>query len=191
MNLFKIEDYKPVPTDELYYITQFNKLLSLQYNKQAGDTQGRLRVRGMKELTFIYFSCDYRSKFSDYSDKQRRAKALEAAGLPENHPISSELFEACEFYKEIVVTRPIRMLLAARGKVDNLTEYFEVLELTEINEINGELSIKEDADAKSLMANIATLAKLLKGLDDLEEQIKKQESDASALRGDAQPGRLQ
>ena len=189
MKLFKIEDYSPVPTEEAYAIKEFSDLLTLQYNKGKGDTQGRKRYRGIKELEFIFFFVDYRSEFAKYAKEERRIEALHAAGLDENYKISKELTAAITQYRKLQETRPIKLLNAARQAVDKMTEYFNSVELT-IEGPNGNLIPNPDVQAKDVMANLSNLAKVLKGLDDLEDQIKTQEMQTQSLRGEAEPGRL-
>ena len=189
MKLFKIEDYSPVPTEEAYAIKEFNELLTLGYNKQKGDTQGRKRLRGIKELEFIFFFVDYRSEFAKYPKEERRIEALHAAGLDETYKISKELTAAITQYRKLQETRPVKLLNAARQAVDKMTEYFDSVELT-IEGPNGTLIPNPDVQAKDVMANLANLAKVLKGLDDLEDQIKTQEMQSQSLRGEAEPGRL-
>lgn len=189
MKLFKIEDYTPVPSEEAYAIHEFAQLLTLNYNKQPGDKQGRKRLRGTKELRFIFFYCDYRSEFAKYPEHDRKLEALAAADLPEDHPMSPELRDAVAQYKRLKETRPIKLLNSARSVVDKLTLYFNTVELTKEN-AEGVIVINEDVAAKDILANVSNLGKILKGLDELETQVKKQEAEGETYRGDAEPGRL-
>ena len=189
MKLFKIEDYTPVPSEEAYAIHEFAELLTLNYNKQQGDKQGRKRNRGIKELRFIFFYCDYRSEFAKYPEAERREEALAAAGLPENHSISTQLKDAIAQYRRLQESRPVKLLNSARSVVDKLTLYFNTVQLTKTDE-DGNVTINEDVQAKDILANVSNLGKILKGLDELETQVKKQEAEGETYRGEAEPGRL-
>jgi hypothetical protein len=193
MNLFTIQDYKPVPSDEVYMIEPFAKLFTLAYNKGPGDNQGRKRTRGVKELRFIYFYCAYTSEYAKYPDKDRMIKSLEAAGLDFDYKLSKELHGAIREFRSLKESRPVKLLNASRNAVDKLTSYFNSVELTK-EVVNAEgatvQQVNPDVNAKDVMANLANLGKVLKGLDDLEDHVKKQEGEPEARRGDATPGRL-
>lgn len=190
MKLFTIENYIPVPTDEVYATEAYAKLMTLAYNKQPGDKDGRKRIRGTQELRFIYFCYDYGSEYAEYSEKERKHAALEAAGLDPEYKISKQLQDAIEHYLNLQKQdRSMRLLSSARRMLDELDDYFSVLKLVRENE-EGEMVPIENADTKTVRDNISSLAKLLEGLDKLEEQVKKNQGQESQFRGDATPGRL-
>lgn len=188
--LFNLEEgYNPVPSEEVYLIEEFKALLTLKYNKKANDTDGRKRIRGISELRFIYFFCDYRSAFAKYPEPERREEALRAAGLSEKHKNSYQLDEAIKRYQKLQDSRIIRMLRAARNAVDKVTGYFETVELVDEAE-DGTKTINQNTSPKDVLTTLASLPKVVKSLEDLEDQVKKHEQGEVQLRGDQEKGRL-
>ena len=70
------------------------------------------------------------------------------------------------------------MLKAARSAVNKLKNYFEIVDLTAIDD-NG----RPVYQAKDLVANLSKMADVVAGLSKLEEQVKKDEQSKSPNRG--------
>jgi len=188
MKLFRIEEYIPIPTEECQACAPFQELLTLNYNKAPGDVDGRKRIRGNKELRYIYFSCDYRSEFANFSDKERRKFALKAAGLPQDYKLSTELESACVFYMSINSSRSIQVLESARKAVDEIRHYFNSVDITVLDTDSPDEKDRKFVLAGKLMDNLGKLPTVLKKLEELEEKVKKDESSEVTIRGDAQGG---
>lgn len=180
MALFKIEDQEPVPTDEFHMIEEFKELFTLAYNKgYDGDSQGRQRKRGHQEARFLYFNCDYRSEFAKFPQPLRMEEALTGAGLERDHEISDELRKAIGRYESLRDSRNLRLLKAAWIGVDKLEEWFKNVDFT-----------KPEYDPKEFMNNIAKLGTLIKGLEQLQDNVMAQESEVAGAKGQAEKGRL-
>jgi hypothetical protein len=180
MKLFRLnEDYEAVPEkDTIMLVPEFAKLWTVKYNRMPGDVKGIDRRRGKAEILYLYFYCDYRSEFSELSDQERREAALDAAGLDYEYKISAELKDAEAKYIAMQETRELKLIKAAYNKVDRLQEY-----------MNSKDEIDDD-NYKAAMDSISKIGNLLKGLKELEIQVRKQESGNKGIRGGQESGFL-
>jgi len=186
MKLFQIDNFEPTPTDEFYMIEEFKVLYMIKYNaKFPGDEMGRVRKRGLSEARFIYFYADHKSEFAKYSHEERKQEALEAAGLPVDYKISSELDAAIKRYEKLSDSRNLRLLKSANAGIDKLAEYFNDVDFLKLD-ANG----KPMYDPKDFITNVGNLAKVIEGLEKLEEAVLKDEGQESGTRGTAEKGRL-
>ena len=78
----------------------------------------------------------------------------------------------------MIETSAVRLLKAARESVRKLQKYFETVDLTMMDD-NG----KPIFHAKDLIANLSNMGKVVNGLTDLEDLVKKQEQQANSNRG--------
>lgn len=180
MALFKLEDHEPVPSEEFYMIEQFKELFTLAYNKGFdGDSQGRNRKRGHAEARFLFFNCDFRSEFAKFSAADRITESLAAAGLDPDYEISDELRKAIGRFETLRDSRNLRLLKAAWIGVDKLEQWFKDVDFT-----------KPEYDPKDFMNNISKLGTLIKGLEQLQENVMAQESEDAGAKGQAEKGRL-
>ena len=184
MNLYTIEDFNPIPTDQFYMIEEFKALFALKYNATPGDTQGRARLKGHAEARFLYHYCDHKSEFAKYSKEDRLIESLLGAGLNENYTISPELQAAIDRYQSLKNSRNLRLLKSANNAIDKLSKYFDDIDFTK-QHANGSLIYSQ----KQVIGNVANLIKILEGLDKLEEAVRKEEGEESGAKGDAEKGR--
>lgn len=91
-------------------IREFKALL-VRDKGSKGDTGGRKKLQAQREFTFIYHYCDYRSTFTNYSEKDRRTNALKNAGFKEDFDINKdeELCQAVEVYKALQETPAVKI----------------------------------------------------------------------------------
>ncbi len=179
MKLFKLDgEYNVLPEkDTVMLIPEFKALWILKYNNQEGDRDGRDRKRGNGEIQYLYFSCDYRSEFSELSLSEREEAALNAAGLYPSYKISKELSAARDKYLFMQETRELKLLQSAYAVIDKLQEYFDEVDI-------------DDSNAKTVIDNISKLGATLQGLKKLEDQVKKQEQKDGGIRGGGEQGFL-
>lgn len=192
MILFEIVDFKPQPREEFQATAEVQDLYALKYNKGPGDHDGRKRLRAQKELMYVYYYVDYRSQFSQYPERMRSQKALEAAGLPDDHPMSVELISVIGAYGVHITkgNRNLRLLEASRKAVDKLENFFSNVKV-EIDEADGlDVQEKKTTIAGKVMDNLGKVQKITHDLEKLEERIRKEQSTGTRIQGDAEPGRL-
>lgn len=194
MDLFTIEDFKPVPTKEFMAMQCVQDMYKINYNKgTAGDKDGRKRLRATRELVYVYYLCSFKSEFSNYPEQERSKEALKAAGLPEDYEMSFELLHLIGVYSHHADSgnRVLNLLKAARGVVDKLDKYFGGIELEIHPEDNlDKIKIKTELAGK-VMDNLDKLPKVITNLDKIEDRVKKEQSSMTRTRGDAEKGRLE
>ena len=179
MKLFKLNaEYDVEPEkDTIMLIPEFAELWKLKYNRSERDHDGRKRYRGLSEIVFLYFFCDYRSEFSELTVSERKEAALNGAGLDSSYKISGTLKGAQQKYLEMQETRELKLLKSAYGTIAKLQSYFDEI-------------IIDDKNAKNTLDNLAKLGNVLTGLKKLEEQVRKQEQKDGGTRGSAEKGFL-
>lgn len=186
MNVFTVEDYVPVPTQEFLLIEEFKNLFLAPYNFNFdGDKSGRFKKRGLCESRFLFFYCDYKSEFAKFPENSRKEEALKAAGLSPDYVISPKLEAAIDRYNSLKTSRNLRLLRSANNAIDKLQAYFDTVDFTAAHP-DGTLKFIP----KDVISNIANLGKVLEGLDKLEEAVAKEESPEATARGEAEKGRL-
>jgi hypothetical protein len=169
--------------EELELIPEFKALFALNYNKQAGDVDGRRRVRATKELTYIWFMYSHYSPFREYTEAERKAEALELAGLPSTHPTSVELDAAIKKYQRLNESRMIKLIRAAEKAMDNLRGYFETIDFSERN-ASGMLVNKPS----EVIRAISELDAVAEGLEKLARRQKTEQNQFVSARGSQEVG---
>ena len=99
-------------------------------------------------------------------------------GKKNNFKPSAEVLAACEKYDKLIETSAVRLLRAARESVIKLEKYFRDIDLTLVDD-NG-IPIFH---AKDLISNLEKMGKVVDGLRNLEEIVKKEEQAANTNRG--------
>lgn len=176
-----------------------------------GDGQARKKLQAQKEFTFIYHYCDYRSKFIDYSERDRIKHALKNAELEPNLDIykDRELSDAIEVYKALQSTPSLKMIKSLKEGihtghrvVDRIIDYLnkKLDELEEggsleetVKTINGKNvlvdPIKLIEDKLSVIMDISKkLPTTLAALEELEEKVMNELANIPNLKGKVEKG---
>jgi len=192
-------------------IKEFKALL-VRDKGSKGDTQARKKLQAQKEFTFIYHYCDYRSKFINYSERDRLKHALKNAELAEDIDINKdpELLAAIECYLALQTTPALRLIKSLKEgmhtghrvvdriiaylnkKLDDIEANEDSLE-EKVKEVNGKKflidPIKEIEEKLSVIMDISgKLPKTLKSIDELEEEVTKELAELPNLKGKAMKG---
>lgn len=126
------------------------------------------------ELSAVYFLADHRSPYIVYSEEERLEKVQESVKVSATPKVKAAILK----YKELSETSAIKLLNAARESVVKLEKYFKDVDLTTTDD-NG----RPIYHAKDLIANLANMGKVVNGLDELEELVKKQQAKDNPNRG--------
>ena len=126
------------------------------------------------ELSAVYFLADHRSPYIVYAEDERLEKVQESIKIAASPKIKAAILK----YKELSETSAIKLLNAARESVVKLEKYFKEVDLT-LTDDNG----RPIYHAKDLIANLANMGKVVSGLDELEELVKKQQAKDNPNRG--------
>tara|TARA_R110002110_G_scaffold82730_5_gene215154 strand:+ start:309 stop:830 length:522 start_codon:yes stop_codon:yes gene_type:complete len=132
-----------------------------------------------KELAFVYFITDHKSPFSVYEWSQRSIEVKNSIfGENNNFKTTPKILAACEKYDKLIETSAVRLLRAARESVIKLEKYFRDIDLTMMDD-NG----RPIFHAKDLINNLEKMGKVVDGLTNLEEIVKKETQAANTNRG--------
>lgn len=172
---------------EMELIPEFAPLLTLNYNKQAGDLEGRKRNRAFSEFTYIWFRHAHASPYREYNEAERHLESLATAKLPADYRKSSEMLAAEKWYDDYInrKSRRFRLVSSAHRAVDKLQEYLDNVDFT--RETQNGLLVNKPSD---VMKIIGDLAKLAESLDELEARLKSERQEFASTRGAQEPGWL-
>jgi len=132
--------------------------------------------KGLKsqELGAVYFYTDHRSPYAVYDESER----VEKIGQDLKVKFSPKMKGAIDKYKELSETSAVKLLKSARSSVTKLEKYFATINLNVLDD-NG----KPIYHAKDLISNLANMAKVVNGLEELEEIVKRHEQKDNPNRG--------
>lgn len=127
-----------------------------------------------KELAAVYFYADHRSPYTVYDEEERTSKIIQDLKIK----FTPKIKEGINKYKELSETSAIKLLKSARASVTKLEKYFKTIDL-QILDDNG----KPIYHAKDLIANLSNMSKVVNGLDELENIVKKHQQKSNPNRG--------
>ena len=132
--------------------------------------------KGLKaqELGAVYFYTDHRSPYAVYDEGERIEKISQDLKVK----FSPKVKGAIDKYKELSETSAVKLLKSARSSVTKLEKYFATINLNVLDD-NG----KPIYHAKDLISNLANMAKVVNGLEELEEIVKRHEQKDNPNRG--------
>ncbi len=162
---------------ELLLVKEFKALI--QRDKSVD------KERVTRELSYIYLAIDWKSPYSQYSEHERHDEAISDSGLSESE-FNDPLFrEACRKYRALQDSnKSIKLLEAAKRAADQFIDYFDTIVDLNERDNNG----KPVFQAEKVMKEMATLHKVHEELVTLEEQVKKELTEQSTVRGGATDG---
>lgn len=132
--------------------------------------------KGLKgqELGAVYFYADHRSPYAVYDSEERVSKISQDLKVK----FSPKVKGAIDKYKELSETSAIKLLKSARSSVTKLERYFDTINLNVLDD-HG----KPIYHAKDLIMNLSNMGKVLNGLEELEEIVKKHQQKDNPNRG--------
>jgi hypothetical protein len=189
-------------------IKEFKKLITRDKGSE-GDADGRRKLQAIREFTFIYHYCDYRSKFTNYSEKDKYYECLRNADLPGDLEIKKDedLLNAIIRYKSLQEVPSLKVLSelketlhSAHRVVQKLRSNLDV-QLTKMDNMDLTLDTEEE-DGKKKKDPITVLTGYLtaamdianripasiKAIEEQEEKVRKELGEENQVRGDAQIG---
>jgi hypothetical protein len=128
----------------------------------------------LEELSAVYFFTDHRSPYTVYSEEERWEKINESIKVI----LSPKIKKAIDKYKLLSETSAVKLLNSAKESVSKLERYFKDIDLT-LTDDNG----RPIYHAKDLIANLSSMGKVVSGLDELEDLVKKQQQKDNPNRG--------
>jgi len=170
---------------ELELVPEFAGMLTLKYNKQPGDLEGKKRVRAFKEFTYMWFMNSYNSPYREYSKEERISESLLAADLPETYEFSTEYKLAEKKYLSLIETRTLKLIRAAEHAIDKIRSYLESVDFITTTD-NGALKNKP-TDVIKIIGELDSIAD---GLEKLANRSKKEKQEFASTRGAQEAGWL-
>jgi hypothetical protein len=132
------------------------------------------KVLKLEELSAVYFFTDHRSPYTVYPESERWEKINESIKVA----LSPKIKAAIDKYRLLSETSAVKLLNAARESVSKLERYFKDVDLTLTDDNNRPIY-----HAKDLIANLSSMGKVVSGLDELEDLVKKQQQKDNPNRG--------
>lgn len=171
---------------EVLLMKEFAALWDKKRNECKEDKTGGKRLRAYRELTYIWLMLDWASPYSDYDEQERHRACLEDAHLTEEEWNDPEFRAACRKYRELQnSSRILRLINAAKGTVDKITDYFDTIIDLDERDPNGKPVFK----VKDVMAEMKGVSDVIEQLKALEILYKKElEQDSNGLMGDVEIG---
>jgi hypothetical protein len=109
-------------------IPEFGKLYSNEHNKCKEDKKGINKIKAKKEFAYMWLNFDRKSPYWQYSEHERHAESLADSGLTQEEFLDPDFQAACKKYQKILDSdRILKMIRAAMNKVDDITDYFNVI----------------------------------------------------------------
>jgi hypothetical protein len=169
---------------DILLIKEFNALFDKQRNKSKTDKTGSNHELAFKELKYIYLAIDWRSPYKEYTYQERHTAALEDSGLTEDQFNNETFRAACRKYKQLQETSIVGSLLQSQYNVIyKMKVYYDNIDLEEKKEDGTRIN-----KTKDILAEMASTAKALDGLRELEQMWQKEQELESSIRGDLEPG---
>jgi hypothetical protein len=185
MRLFKIGADFQVELDRewILLVPEFQELVRRDRGSE-GDYRGDKKLKARKELTFIYFDCDFGSPLREWDEFERREEAMRYAGLKEKD-LDAAVMSAHAQYTRMLddSSRSLRTYKAVVKSLDQLDRYFESVDFT-LQDKKGELIY----DTKAYLANLKTLGDAYESVEKFKKRVDEELTDSGSIRGKASMG---
>ena len=170
---------------EVLLIKEFAALWTNERNKTKEDPKGIYKSRAYRELTYIWLMIDWASPYSDYAEQDRHQACLQDANLSEDEWADPVFRAACRKYRDMQnESRALKLIKAAQGVVDKITDYFDTIDLSERDPITGR-PIRKTND---VMKEMQSVSKVVDELKSLEYMYKKEQEEETGVRGEGDIG---
>ena len=176
MGLFNIKNDRVILDPDKLIIPEFKKIWD--------EDKSKGKVNAERILTYIYFYCDFLSPYSIYPAYERKTVLLEEFLRGYTKLESSKLVqEGIKKYEEFQKTPSMRLLEAAKVACGKLSDYFMDLDFKEMDDTGRPVYV-----AKDVAANLKAVGGIIESLDKTEEQVKKEITVSTKIRGGGQAG---
>lgn len=169
---------------EILLVPEFAALWEPIRNRCERDPRGYNRLVAHNEFKYIKLMYDWDSPYKTFSEQDRKNTTIDETGLTPSELNDAKFLAACRKYQKMQETAQTRLLDSAYKAVDELTLFYNVVNLQERDDMN-----KYVMDSKKLVDSMIGLPKAMAGLEALELVVKKQkEANTQQYRGDVEPG---
>lgn len=148
------------------------------FNSIWDRDKGRKKPIAHKELKYIVFLCDYRSPYKDISSSKKEDMIrTDIFGKNSKWRPDTEIIEAINKYKTLQKTRHMRLLEATFKTEEEITNYFENIDMTKTDDFGKPLYTMEN-----IIKNMEKVGNVITSISKLEKQVKAEITDFS-IRG--------
>lgn len=170
---------------EILLVKEFADLWTNERNKCKEDPEGDQKLRGFKELIYIYMAIDWGAPGSKDTPANRHKYAMEASGLTEEE-FNDDIFRAaCAKYRQLQDASSVtgKLVETYTNKIHEMRVFIESIDYDERTDTG--MPIFKIKDTLSEMQN---LTRALDALKELENRYKEEQQEGTGLRGDTTPG---
>ena len=176
MKLLDLKNSKVIISPEALMIPEFKSL----WEKDESED----KEEALKELSYVYFTCDYKSPYLTSMGKDRVRLAVAKDFMKDSHyKPGLDIEEAIEKYKDLQVTPSMRLLEASIRTVYNLTNYLENVDLQERDKNNKPIYKPTD-----VTNSLKSIGGIVESLNKVQEQVEREQTSKGTLRGQRQKG---
>lgn len=170
---------------EILLVKEFADLWTNDRNKCPEDPDGHKKLRGFKELIYIYMAIDWGAPGSKDTPANRHIYAMEASGLTEEEYNDPVFRAACRKYRELQEKSSLvgTMVETYTNKIHQMNEFIKSIDYNERTDTGMPIFKTKDT-----LDEMGRIDKALDALKSLEQKYKEEQDEVSGLRGDKKPG---
>lgn len=170
---------------EILLIKEFADLWTNERNICEQDPTGEQKLRGFRELVYIYIAIDWNAPGSKDTPANRHKAALEASGLTDEEYNDPIFRAACNKYKELQDSSSVigQVVATYTNKIHEMQEFIKSIDYNERSDTGMPIF-----KIKDTLAEMQNLSKALDALKELENKYKAEQNENTGLRGDTTPG---
>lgn len=188
LNIFTYDSSKnrlEINEAEVFLIKEFKDLWDLERNKCKEDPEGYKKLRGFKELTYIYLAIDWRAPGSKDTPANRHTMAMEASELTLEEYEDPIFKSACRKYRELQDSSSVlgALLESYTNAIHKIRTFIDHIDYTERTDTGMPIFRIKDT-----LAEIQNLDKVLKAFEQVKARLKEEQEAENDLRGDQTEG---
>jgi hypothetical protein len=185
MKIFEIvgDDIKVTP--EALMVKEFKELW--KKDKSKGKEKAKI------QLSYVYYFSDWESPYAKYIEEERQERIVNDLGMKLEWVKGTDIRLAIDRYAELTMTTSMLLLQDAKVAVNKLRGYFREVDLAALYFREVDLAALDKNDkpiyrANDLTSNLKAIGGVIKGLKELEDEVKKEQMDTSSIKGGGQKG---
>lgn len=176
MNLFQLENNRVTVNPATLLIQEFKAIWESDKSKDKSTA--------LKELAYIYFKADYKSKYLSYLAEERELAIIEDIfGKGVSYSPNQLVLNGIAKYEKFQENHYIKLLKAQRSTLEQMMTYYNNVDF-ELKDTKGNHVYKITEVSKSM----GDTARIIDSLNKLEEIIKKELRDSKRNRGGEESG---
>lgn len=175
MGLFNLEDSSVVVDPDVLGVPPVKKIWDRDKSKK--------KEKAYKELSYVYFLCDFNSPYAVYPEHKKREVLAKDIMKDLDYVPDNDLEYLIQQYRDFYETTSMRLIRAARTACDKLSDYFEHIDFKELDDDGRPVYT-----AKDVAMNLAKVGDIVNSLDKLEDKVQKEIKSESKIKGGGDVG---